>query len=233
MPESTFVSVNQPIGVAASPDRLLYTQYCVERGQPTIFEVTDLGAVSPFAPTFPGKGCVERYLDINPGLGQWTNKADFVYVTQGSQIFEITPNGALVTPFATIPSGVTTHTGITFDREGTFGHDMIVTDFTGNVFRVNSSGAVTLVATVGEPIEGPAVVPTGFGPNGGEVWVAAESSGKVYAVGAGGTVTTITTEIRSAEHITVIPAAPSNLGASGGAYFAADYPQRIIKFPAS
>ncbi len=232
---STFVTVNQPIGIAATQDGLLYTQYCVAHpGEPTIFKVTDTGTPSVFAPTFPSAaGCVEKYLDVNPGLGPWANKVRYVYVTQGSEVFEITPDGSTVTLFATIPSGVTTHTGITFDRVGTFNNDMILTDITGNVFRVDSAGAVTQVANVNASIENPAVVPAALGPHGGEVWVAAESAGTVYSVSASGTVSVIASGISGAENVTVIPAAPTQLGSSGGAYFAADFPVRIIKFPAS
>jgi hypothetical protein len=233
---STFVSVNAPIGVAADADRLLYTQYSVaSAGDPTIFAVSDAGVVSVFAPSFPSvPGSVEKYIDINPGLGAWASKRHYVYVTQGSEIYEIDPSGLAVSLFATVPTGAPTHTGITFDREGTFNHDMIVTDIGGNVFRVDSGGAVTLVAKVEEaPIEGPAVVPAGFGPNGGEVWVAAEGAGAVLAVRSDGTVSVITRDIPSAENVRVIPAAPTELGSSGGAYFAADYPERIVKYPAS
>ena len=232
---STFVNVNQPIGIAATQDGLLYTQYCVaSAGEPTIFKVTDTGTSSVFAPSFPSvAGCVEKYLDVNPGLGPWANKVRHVYVTQGSDVFEITPDGSTVTLFATIPSGVTTHTGIAFDRVGTFANDMILTDITGNVFRVNSAGAITNVANVNAFIESPAVVPATLGPHGGEVWAAAEGTGTVYSVSASGTVSVIAAGISGAENVKVIPAAPAQLGSSGGAYFAADFPVRIIKFPAS
>lgn len=232
---STFVNVNQPIGIAATQDGLLYTQYCLAKaGEPAIFKVTDTGTVSVFAPTFPSAaGCVEKYLDVNPGLGPWASKVRYVYVTQGSDVFEITPDGSTVTLFATLPSGVTTHSGITFDRVGTFGNDMIVTTPTGNVFRVNSAAAVTQVASVNTVIEGPAVVPATLGPHGGEIWVAGEGTGTVYSISASGTVSVITSSIPGAENVRVIPEAPAQLGSSGGAYFAADYPVRIIKFPAS
>jgi hypothetical protein len=91
-----------------------------------------------------------------------------------------------------------------------------------------------VVADVGEsPIEGPAVVPAGFGPHGGEVWVAAETAGSVFAVRNDGTISVITREIPGAENVRVVPADLAEFGASGGAYFAADYPGRIIKYPAA
>lgn len=233
---STFVSVNTPIGVAVDAERLLYTQYTVTSpGDPTIFSVSDTGVVSIFAPSFPSaSGNIEKYIDISPGLGAWASKAHYVYVTHGSEIYEITPDGTQVSLFATLPSGTATHSGITFDGEGTFNNDMIVTDPSGNVFRADSVGSVTLVATIGEPpIEGPSVVPAGFGPHGGEVWVAAETAGAVFAVRNDGTVSVITREIPGAENVRVVPGDLSEFGASGGAYFAADYPARLIKYPAA
>jgi hypothetical protein len=235
---ATFVTVTQPVGIAVAHDHLLYTQYCTEEGAPAIFSVTDTGTVTVFAPTFPSKpGCIERYLDVNPGLGPWAGKQDFVYVTQGTDIFEITPDGAIVAPFATLPPspGVTSHTGITFDREGTFGHDLIITDTQGNVFRISPSPTPTpqLITNVDTSIENPAVVPVGFGPHGGKVWVAAEGIGDIIAVSPAAPPTRLNLNIRAAENVSVIPATPSEFGASGGAYFAADHPQRIIMYPAS
>jgi hypothetical protein len=93
---------------------------------------------------------------------------------------------------------------------------------------------VTPAATVDEsPIEGPSVVPAGFGPHGGEVWVAAEAAGAVLAVRNDGTVSVITREIPGAENVRVVPAELFEFGSSGGAYFAADYPARILKYPAA
>ena len=59
---------------------------------------------------------------------------------------------------------------------------MIVTCREGNVFRVNGAGTVTQIATLFPPdpaahaVEGPAVVPPGFGPHGGEIWIADEKA---------------------------------------------------------
>jgi len=70
-----------------------------------------------------------------------------------------------------------------FDHVGTFGFDMIVTCREGNVFRVHGDGTFAQIAgTFGIDIEGPAVVPSGFGPHGGEIWVADEDGNAVHAV---------------------------------------------------
>jgi hypothetical protein len=253
---STFVSVNGPVGMAVDTDRLLYTQLSVANsGDPAIFSVSDTGVQTVFAPTFPSaEGDVEKYIAINPGLGPWANKAHYVYVAQGNEIYEIGPDGTNVSLFASIvqaverePGGNVTLpgslTGITFDSVGTFNHDMIVTFCArstdldlGGVLRVDSIGAVTSVTDIPEvPIHGPAVAPAGFGPHGGEIWVAAEGSGMVYAVRSDSTIMSVTNmnEIPGAENVRVIPGKLTELGASGGVYFAADYPGRITMYAAS
>src|SRR4030095_6693976 len=101
------------------------------------------------------------------------------YVTQGSDIFEITPNGCTVKRFTSVHTAGT-GTGITFDRVGTFNYDMILTEINGNVFRANPDGVVSHIANVQKMIEGPAVVPLTLGPHGGEIWVASETAGAIY-----------------------------------------------------
>jgi hypothetical protein len=161
MAPTPFVTITEPIGVAATQDGVLITAW---EGSPSIFKVTDTKAISVFAPGFvtvPSR--VEKYLDVNPGLGPWANKAGFVYVTQGSDVWEITPNGCAVKKFLTIDSGVISGTGITFDRVGTFKYDMILTDIMGNVFRVTSRALITPLVNLKITIENPAVVPVGLG----------------------------------------------------------------------
>src|SRR6266850_1214634 len=91
--------------------------------------------------------------------------------------------------FATLPGCLASdHNGITFDHFGTYGFDMIVTCHEGNVFRVNGAGTVTPIASLFPPgssnvAEGPAVVPPGFGPHGGEIWVADEIGNAIHTVG--------------------------------------------------
>lgn len=226
---STFlVDVKGPVGIAATQDGLLFTTFS---GQPSIFKVTDTKKVSVFAPTFPtAPDPNEKDLDVNPGLGPWANKYRFVYVTQSPDIFEITPNGCTVKHFTTIPTDVGAWLCITFDRVGTFNNDMIVTDLHGKVWRVNSAGIPTQIANLKAITGGAAVVPTTLGPRGGELWVATQ--GAVSSIDASGHVSLIA-NIELAENVTVIPAAPIELGSSGGSYFTADWPTRILEYPAS
>ncbi len=176
-----------PTGVAAAPDLLLVSEYCSEN----IDQVDCNGNATLFA-TLPGFGsCREKYMTIAPSQSA---AAGFtprdVFVTEGAMVFKIDANTHAVTLFATLTGCTSTdHNGITFDHFGTFGFDMIVTCQEGDVFRIHGDGTggaapiASLFPGGGHEVEGPAVVPPGFGPHGGEIWVADEDPGNaVHAV---------------------------------------------------
>src|SRR6266571_4605036 len=202
-----FTSVPFATGVAASRTNLLVSEYCTDN----IDTVACDGTVSLFA-TIPGFGsCREKYMAIAPSQSA---AAGFtprdVFVTEGSNVYKIT--GGIVTLFTTLPGCPSSdHNGITFDHFGTYGNDMIVTCQAGFVYRVNGAGTATQIAgPFGLEIEGPAVVPPGFGPHGGEIWVADENANAVHTVGLPPTYT-VTLNILShvsTEGVFVIPSAP-------------------------
>jgi len=226
---STFASVNAPIGVAATPQKLLVSRPF--SGTPReILSIDSTGATSVFA-TLPATGSLEQYLAISPGLGGFP--ANYVYVTQAQTIHQITPDGSTISTFATIPSlASSVNVGITFDHIGSFGFDMLVTGTNGQVWRVNSSGSATLVGTVPAWIEGPDVAPLSFAPYGGHVLVAAEQVSTVYAVSPTGTVSTVASW-PNPDGVAFVPSNVCTFGTSGGAFFTAIYPTHITKFPAS
>ena len=237
-----------PTGVAAAPDLLLVSEFCTDN----IDKLDCNGTASLFA-TLPSFGsCREKYMTIAPlqsenAVPPFTRRD--VFVTLGTQVFKATPPTA--TLFATLPGCTSTdHSGITFDHFGTFGNDMIVTCQQGNVYRVNGNGTATLIANVfasgpltdGE-IEGPAVVPIGFGPHGGEIWVADESNNAVHAIKNTAGVYTVTQSIIShvnTEAVYVIPNPPCTFtpagcqqGQGNGAFFLAEQQmlQLVWKYP--
>ncbi|PYL63316.1 MAG: hypothetical protein DMF24_00520, partial [Verrucomicrobia bacterium] len=123
---------------------------------------------------------------------------------------------------------------ITFDHEGTFGNNMLVTcKASGGVWQVDGTGAVTNIGFVihnGRPrtIENAAVVPRTFGPFGGQLWVTDEDypdtvstvPGAIHAIDGGGNVTLDVVEWHGAEAVLVIPQTPCTF-CSGGALFQA------------
>ena len=236
-----------PTGVAAAPDLLLVSEFCSEN----IDKIDCNGNASLFA-TLPGNGsCLEKYMTIAPA--QSANSVPpftprDVFVTEGPNIYKI--HNGVVTLFATLMGcNAVDHNGITFDHTATgiFGNDMIVTCEQGSVYRINGVGvgSAAPIANVfpsgGGEIEGPAVVPPGFGPHGGEIWVADEINGQIHAIGPPPTYT-VTLNILphvSAEGVFVIPNPPCTF-CSGpiptpGAFFLAEQQmnQLVWKYPLS
>ena len=206
-----------PTSAAAARDLLLVSEYCSEN----IRKVDCNGFATLFA-TLPGFGsCQEKYMAIAPAQSAAAGFSPRdVFVTEGPNVYKIT--GGIVTLFAGPIAGCLSadHNGITFDHTGPpgiFGNDMIVTCQEGNVYRIHGNnppgGPVSPIAFtggVGAAVEGPAVVPIGFGPQGGKIWVADEGRNAVHAVGPPPTYT-VTLNILShvsTEGVFVIPSPP-------------------------
>src|SRR5438552_6313937 len=228
-----------PIGVAAAPADLIATEYCSFPGGSTrIDKISCQGDFTTIAliPTPNGGGCEELYMTIAPSQAA---NAGFTprdyFVTSGPHIWQIRlPDPP--TLFAVIPDAGCSqdHTGITFDHEGTFGNNMLVTcKGSGGVWQVDGSGAVTNIGFVthnGLPrtIENPAIVPRAFGPFGGQLWVTDEDypdtvstvPGAIHAMDGGGNVTLDVVEWHGAEAVLVIPQTPCTF-CSGGELFQA------------
>lgn len=189
VPESVLAkNVNEPIGVAASPGRLLVTHpFC---GNPReVLSISGTGKVSVFA-TLPNRpavegnpgACFEDYLTIVPapsnqdtetiaGFPTPNNgfRSNDIFVTQGQNIIKVAFDGSSVTAFAGLSSELhpcpNTQSGITFDNVGIFGENqfqLVAVCANGNVFTVTSAGAVTFRGNVSGatgPFEGPVVSP--------------------------------------------------------------------------
>lgn len=233
-----------PIGVAATRDQLLITDYC----SANVYSLDSSGAATLYS-TIPGvpSDCLapfegnifdpknapfphaaELYIAISPGFGGF-NPND-VFVTYGTGIYRIPPGGGSATLFATIPSLPVDHNGVTFDEVGTFGFKMVVTGFDGQVWTVGPTGVTSCVlgsalgclgaAIVGK-IESPEVAPSSaLGPAGGTVLSASESNSAVYSTSSGGGLTTVATWA-SAEAVRMVPASLCTFGTTGASFFTA------------
>jgi hypothetical protein len=194
--------------------------------------VAKFGAPLPISPT----GAGEIYVSSSLGLGGFGAR-DVFAGEQGSPstigtIYRFNNDGTGQMMFVTgLLGGVR---GIGFDPYGLYGNDMIVTTFAGNVYRVNSSGVATLLASVGEDTEGLSFAPQDYGPTypKGTLIVASETSGNLRAISPLGVVTVIA-NVQSAEMVSFVPL---NLGISGDpleGFYAANYAVDVIKAPAS
>jgi Tol biopolymer transport system component len=214
----------KPIGVAVTSTRVLVTQFNSDKVQ----QIDSSGALTNWA-TLPLNGTnVERYIAISPGVNANFPK-DYVYVTVGPNIYQITPDGLTVTLCQNIPSLPAGETGITFDTVGTFDFQMILTDRRGPVWGLDQCAqpAATSLGDIGAQAEGPLVAPLSFGVFGGQILVGNEFQDKVFALSNTGVVSTAATT-ESPEGLITIPQTACNMGSSGGAYFIAMKDQQQI-----
>ncbi len=222
---STFTNPHPPMPVAAGTVGFTYAGNkfvgtVLGTGAGLIYSTNLTGGnVQVFAPTVSlTSSTQEHFVAASFGLGGFPNGD--IYAADSNGIIHITNNGTSSNSFVTGLGGEVR--GITFDTIGTFGGDMLVTTDAGNVYRVPSSGSPSLLASVGENVEGLDVAPLGnnFSTFDGQLIVAAEGSGWLRAISPGGVVTVLANTgssggpiiVPSAEELTFVPL---NLGASG------------------
>jgi hypothetical protein len=262
--ESPFgnLTVNQPVAVAASLGRVLVTRHCSTQVL-SISGTQGSATVSVFA-TLPAQGLstCEDYLAIVPAQPNIQTVAGFptpffngftsndVYVTQGPNITKISFDGSTVSAFATLPSCAASGNGITFDRPGTFGHNMIVACANGPVWLLNGSGQTvkvdgaptrrpiaTIPITTGQIVEGPDVAPASFGSFGGQLLVTVSPivptvppTGNVVAVNPSNGKTSVVAAVPTAESVALIPTTKCAFGLSSATYFTAAFGTNAVDF---
>jgi hypothetical protein len=227
---SAAVGSSATIGFAYAGNKFVGS---VQRDGTNVLFQTDLngGSVAPFAPTvsLAATASSEHFVSSSLGLGGFPSRD--IYVASGNGVVHITNDGASSNSF--VPSGATglngTVRGILFDAVGTFGGDMLVTTTSGSVYRVNSAGVVTLIASTGEDTEGLDVAPAGT-PFAGDLIVASEGSGNIRAINpTTGLIATPIANVSGAEELDFVPL---NLGASGNpveGFYGANYAVDIQK----
>jgi hypothetical protein len=199
-----------------------------------ILYATDLDGsnVRLFAPSISipsGSISSEHYVTSSLGLGGFPSRD--IYVAAGNGILHITNDGTSSNMFVTGLAGPVR--GMVFDSVGTFGHDLLVATFGGQVYRVKSSGATRLLASIGDDTEGMDVAPLGaqFGSFDGQLLVASENSGLLRAISATGKVSVLNSAspIFEPERVSFVPL---NLGASGSpteGFYEANYQPNVLK----
>lgn len=235
---STFVSAadisaaesqNQTIGFSYAGNKFVGSVYFGTNNNQLYS--TDLagGNVAKFGPPIPGASG-EIFVASSLGLGGFPNRD--IYAAVGAGVFQITNDGSSGALFVSGLAGAVR--GMLFDAVGTFGNQMLVTTNSGNVYRVNSAGTATLLASVGEDTEGLDVAPlgAGFGAFDGQLIVASEGSGLLRAISTTGVVTPLVS-VASAEELTFVPL---DLGLSGNpveGWYGACFPVNVQKAGAS
>lgn len=185
------------------------------------------GNVQLFAPTvsLAPTSASEHFVASSLGLGGFPSRD--IYVASGSGVVHITNDGTSSNTFVTGLSG--TVRGILFDPVGTFGNDMLVTTTADGVYRVDSVGHATLLASTGEDTEGMDIAPLGgnFGSFDGDLIVGSEGSGTIRAIAPNGSVQVVTI-VSGVEEVSFVPL---NLGQGGPqeGLYGADYSIDVVK----
>lgn len=194
---------------------------------------TDLtgGNVQLFAPgvNLAPSLASEHFVAASVGAGGFASRD--IYVAASNTVVHITHDGLSSN---ILTSGLTGDVrGILFDTIGTFGGDMLVTTNAGSVYRVNSAGVATTLASTGEDTEGLDIAPVGagFGAYDGQLVVASEGSGLLRAISTAGVTTILNPNDRIAggEELSFVPL---TLGLSGDpveGMYGANYTQNVLK----
>jgi hypothetical protein len=187
--------------------------------------------VQKFGAPIPGFSG-EIYVSSSLGLGGYGPRDVYAGSEAAGSVYRIANDGSSQSLFA---SGlVGSVRSIAFDPYGNYGNSMIVATSAGNVYKVSSAGAPTLLANVGEDAEGLSFAPQSFGGRpAGTLFIASEGSGVLRSILPDGTASVAVRGLPSAEMVSFVP---SNLGTSGNpveGFYAAAFPNNIQKSPAS
>ena len=219
-----FATLDRPVGVAVTASAVFATQECS-------FHIT---AIAPHGTSFlfatlprRGQQCTERYIAVPTA-----RFGGDLFATQGRTAFRVS-RGAVTRLVKLPPSVPPNGMGITFDRVGTWGGDMILTTHDGQVWRVSTSGSATFVADVGSQAEGPAVAPRSFSAAPGDILVPNKFANEVFAVEPDGTVMPLASW-DSPEKVDPVPSQPCTVGPGGPAYLVAlRGDDQLVGFPSS
>jgi hypothetical protein len=219
-----------PIGFAYAGNKFVGSNYFNNQLYQT--NLTGGGVVAFGAPLPIASGSIgEVYVSSSLGLGGFAARDVFAGSESSGTVYKFNNDGTGQTVFASgLVGGVRS---IAFDPYGLYGSDMIVATRSGNIYKINSAGGTSLLASTGEDTEGLSFVPQAFGTvAAGTLVVASEGSGSIRAIKPDGTMTTVAI-VPSAEMVSFVPL---NLGISGNpleGFYAANYATNVIKAPAS
>ena len=174
-------------------------------------------------------------------LGQAGFPSASIYSSGGDgKIYMYGHNGGAPVLFGSTDDGSNVRQ-IFFDPGSSFGGKMLVATTSGHILSYSSTGARTLVASVGEDTEGMDVASKKYGKYAGQLLVASEGSGKIRAIKADGTITVLNLRnqagavvaISAAETVSTVPL---DLGVSGDpleGFYVGNYPADVQKAAAS
>jgi hypothetical protein len=187
---------NSPVGIDYhQPTNSIVISANYPTGNPHAFErISFDGTHSQFSPV---SGITDeiKIATVRPGNpGGFTTGDLFTGNGVDGQILRITNNGAtVINPFVDLTGGGNglMRGSLFVDRSGVWGGDLIAVTTAGEVWRINSAGTATSVASVGTHLEGVITVPNDvakYGPLAGKIIAGAEGLARLYTFDTGGAV---------------------------------------------
>ena len=223
------VGGNSTIGFAYAGDKFVGSVYFNQQ-----LYATDLngGSVVKFGAPVAAFAGGETYVSSSLGIGGFGPRDVYAGNEALGTVFRFANDGSSQGVFASGLSGGVR--SIAFDPYGLYGNNMIVATHNGSIYKIDSGGVATLLASVGADTEGLSFAPQAFGPYAaGTLFVASEGLAKLLAISPAGVVSTVVSNLSLPEMVSFVPL---NIGLSGNpveGFYAASYPNTIQKAAAS
>jgi hypothetical protein len=184
------------------------------------------GGVTPFGTPVPGSGVFEVVLGASTGNGGFTNGNVFAGSGANGNIYQYANAGGAPSLFASLPGPAGQVRQIFFDPGSGFGGNMLVSTTSGGIYKVDHTGAVSLLASVGADAEGMDIAPSDWGPFAGDLMVTSETLNTMELISPGGVVTPTGLSLPGAETVGAIPTTLDNSNPLFG-FYVANYPLDI------
>lgn len=228
---ASVLSNNATIGFAYAGDKFVGSVYYGANNNQLYSTDLSGGSVAKFGAPIPGF-YGEVYVSSSLGIGGYGPRDIYAGSEGVGSVYRIAHDGSSQGVFASgLTGGVRS---IAFDPYGLYGNNMVVATNAGSIYRIDSAGAASLLANVGEDAEGLSFAPQNFGGYAkGTLFVASEGSGSLRAISPSGTVNTVISGLYGAEMVSFVPL---NLGTSGDpveGFYAASYAIDVQKAAAA
>ncbi len=216
---------NTPIGIDYhQPSNTLILSANYPTGQPNNLERVLFDGTRVGFSNLSGLTDELKIATVQVPVGGFTVGDVFTGNGNDGEIVRVSADGTIVqNPWVSLPG---TGNGLLrgslyHDRTGLFGGDMIGVTTVGEVWRINSAGTASMVATTGVHLEGLIVCPNDpqrYGPIAGTIIAGAEGVSLMYSIDATGNVVTYNFGV-DIEDIDLIPAGQSFFGVNFGTGF--------------
>lgn len=185
------------------------------------------GGVTTFGAPIPG-AVGEVVVGASLGNGGFPVGDNYAGSSANGQIYQFANSGGSPTLFATLPASAGGVRQVFFDPGSSFGGNMLVTTSSGNIFKITSTGAFSLVANLGVDTEGMDIATNAWGKYAGYLLVGSEGTGTIHLISPTGTVTTVLSAglFPGAETISFVPTSLSATNPLEG-FYVANYPNNI------